>query len=151
MVRLVDLLLEYYFDVSSKDSYYPYTTSNNKYYKFEAEKTPYIVKFRKYNDDDYYLYGYSKKYERSYKPEKAMAYNILTGEGKAYKINATVMAITLHFMENNKNWEVLVINPVDKKRSGIVGKFLYNNISNSKYNVEEDTDGANIGYIITKK
>jgi hypothetical protein len=70
----------------------------------------------------------------------------MTGENKAFKINATVMAITLDFLENNKDWLKLIIVPLDSKRHNLVRRFLDTNIP-EKYFMEEEDDT----FTITRK
>lgn len=137
MTKFIDILLEYSFDVSSENTYYPFKRTSNTNYYFKSDENEYEVRFQKY-------YSTSKDYERSYN-RKGRPTAERTNEGKAYKVNATVMAITLDFMKQNSDWETIIIRPINTKRANIVKQFIYKNVPSSDYNVEEITeDGTEI-------
>jgi hypothetical protein len=142
MIKLTNLLTEYNLKVS-KDNTYEWDDVNDMHilYRFnidnDLDKTQYKVIFEKRRNG---------KYERMYMPETRGNVFKMTGENKAFKINATVMAITLDFLENNKDWLKLIIVPLDSKRHNLVKRFLDTNIP-EKYFMEEEDDT----FTITRK
>ena len=142
MIKLTNLLTEYNFKVS-KDNTYEWNDVNDMHilYRFNIDnnpdKTQYKVIFEKRKNG---------KYERMYMPEKKGNVFKMTGENKAFKINATVMDITLDFLENNKDWQTLIIVPLDFKRRNLIKRFLDTNIP-EKYFMEEEDDT----FTITRK
>jgi hypothetical protein len=105
-----------------------YKGGYNPTYTFSTGQTQYKVVFRNEGQG---------VFERIYTPVKKGMKGIMTGEGKAIPINATVMAITLDFMEKNNDWYIITIHPIDPRRRKLVGNFLYKNIPSNKYNIEE--------------
>jgi len=75
-------------------------------------------------------------YERVYKP-KGKGFE-KTNEGKPIKINATVMDITLDFMQKNKEWNDLLISPLDSKRYNLVKAFVDKSVPKNKYVVDSE-------------
>jgi hypothetical protein len=121
--------LENKFDWEYKGGYDPT-------YTFSTGETNYIVKF--VNEG-------GGAYERIYAPVKKKGMkSTMTGEGKAMKINATVMDATLDFLNTNKDWYIVTIHPIDPRRYRIVTKFLYTNLPKEKYNIEEIEGVINI-------
>lgn len=141
MSNFIYLLLEYNLDINEPDAIYEFEKNGDKY-KFTTGKTLYEVYFTKF-------YSSSKQYERSYKPV-GKSFIKMTNEGVAKKVNLTVTAITLHFMENNKNWELISITPLTQKRADLVRKLLDKNIPKEKYIVEEDNTDKTV-FLISKK
>jgi hypothetical protein len=125
-----------------------YKGGNNPTYTFSTGETKYKVVFR--NEE-------GGTFERIYSPIGKDVYTksrditrkttATTGEGKAIPVNATVMAVTLDFLEKNKDWYILTIHPIDPRRHKLVGTFLNKNIPLDKYNVE-DIEGI---FNITRK
>lgn len=64
--------------------------------------------------------------EREYglKGDRNIQATSMTGENKALKVNATVMKITLDWINRNPNFTMLLIRPVDERRQRIVKMFL---------------------------
>jgi len=66
----------------------------------------------------------------------------MTGENKALKVNATVMAITIDWLNNNKDsFFQLLIKPVDKRRYRLVKMFVDNHIG-SQYDIKYSLSSA---------
>jgi vacuolar-type H+-ATPase subunit I/STV1 len=147
MSKFVNILLEMSFDISEKNRF-PYEKVTDVVYTFKTgedsdkKKYPeYVVQFTKDKEDPL-------KYERSYRPIDK-DFRDLTNEGKALKVIATVTAITLDFMETNKNWKTLSIVPVNQKRYNILKAFFdKNKKSFSNYFIDEIN---NEEFSITKK
>ena len=112
---------------------FKYVGGSNPTYTFSTGETEYKVVFR---DEE------GGTYERMYMPvqKKPLGKGETTGEGKAIPVNATVMAITLDFLENNKDWHTVTMHPIDPRRHRLVTSFVNNNIPKNKYDVE-DIDG----------
>ena len=126
MIKLIDILNELGEYLNSTYEW-KYEGGYNPTYTFSTGETKYKVVFR--NEEG--------AFERTYAPIKKNMEGTMTGEGKAIPINATVMAITLDFMERNNDWYVITIHPIDSRRFKLVGNFLYKNIPLSKYDIEE--------------
>jgi hypothetical protein len=129
MIKLIDILLEIGDDLNSAYDF-KYIGGVNPTYTFTTGETPYKVVFRNEGGGTY---------ERIYTPvsKKSLKTNVTTGEGKALKVNATVMAVTLDFLNNNTDWHTLTIQPIDPRRYRIVANFIYKNVPKDKYVVEE--------------
>ena len=129
-----NLLSEVGEDLSSA---YPwkYKGGYNPTYAFTAGQTEYNVIFRNEGDGIF---------ERMYFPFKKDMIDMMTGEGKAIPINATVMAITLNFMETNNDWYMITIHPIDSRRYNLVNNFLYKNVPLDKYDIEKTEQVFNI-------
>jgi len=68
----------------------------------------------------------------------------MTGENKALKVNATVMAITIDWLNYNKDKDSffqLLIKPVDKRRYRLVKMFIKNHIG-SQYDIKYNLSSA---------
>lgn len=76
-------------------------------------------------------------YERIYRPVGSKDFRN-TNEGKPIKINATVMDITLDFMNRNKDWHELLISPIDSRRYNLVKSFVDRSVPKSKYLVTSE-------------
>lgn len=113
---------------------FKYIGGSNPTYTFNTGKTDYKVVFR---DEE------GGAFERIYMPiqKEPLKKGETTGEGKAIPINATVMAITLDFLENNKDWHTVTIHPMDPRRYRLVSNFVYKNLPKNKYNIE-DVEGV---------
>lgn len=121
-------LIENLNEIGEISSYYPWKYIGNNSYEFNTEENEYVVDF--YGD-------MSGVYERMYYPLNKGKHTMgQTGEGKAIKINATVMQITLDFLEKNNDWYNIIIHPIDSRRLHLVMTFLKKNLP-SKYNLEE--------------
>ena len=107
--------------------------SDNKY-TFTTGETDYKTVFVKEDEG---------MYERIYAPLNKDMEGTETKEGKAIPINATVMAITIDFLEKNKDWYMLTIHPIDAKRYRLVMHFIDNTLPD-KYAVEEIEGVINI-------
>lgn len=79
--------------------------------------------------------GPEKIYERMYKPKQDII-STETNEGYAISINATVMSITIDFLERNSDWNTVKIAPIDNRRKNLVRRYLENNLP-SKYILDE--------------
>lgn len=100
-------------------------------YRFKANNMIYEVEFM---DDG------GGSYERRYKPltNSNMDIEHLTNKGNAIKINATVMAITLDFLRNNRKWFVVIIHPLEHRRFRLVMNFIEKNLPNEyRYDIED--------------
>lgn len=84
-----------------------------------------------------------KEREYSLKGDRDIKSSSLTGENKALKVNATVMAITLDWMEKNPDFTMLLIRPVDERRQRIVKMFLDSHLP-AKYDVVYGSKSTNI-------
>jgi hypothetical protein len=75
-------------------------------------------------------------YERIYITTNKDYFTALTNENQALKVNATVMKITLDFLEQNKDWDRILINPLSEGRKKLVKVLLDKNLP-SKYEFKE--------------
>lgn len=136
MTKFVDILLELTYDLSNAYKDYELVSSSKDYiYKFLTDKkTEYIVKFSRNPKDP-------GQYERVYFPtNKTTEKPLLTGEGDALRVNATVMEITLDFLNKiGEKLTVLLIRPISSSRMAIVKKLIDTNLP-SKFSWEEVND-----------
>jgi cytidyltransferase-like protein len=109
---------------------------DNKY-TFTTGQTEYEVLF--------FPVGVSSKgvFERLYRPisEDNMVGTIplnATNEFKVLEINATVMNITLDFLNKNKQWKDVMISPIEKRRYNIVKGFLDKHLPSKYFKDEEE-------------
>lgn len=114
---------------------YPWTCKNSTrtQYEFRSDENQYSVTFM---DEG------GGAFERMYFPAKTKS-GTKTDEGKALKVNATVMSITLDFLKTNRDWFILTIHPIDPRRLHLVKAFLDKNLPNN-YIVEEVEGVLNI-------
>lgn len=128
-----DLINEIGEDLSSAYDF-KYIGGSDPTYTFNTGQTKYKVVFK---DEG------GGAYERIYAPiqKKPLGAGVTTGEGKAIPVNATVMAITLDFLEKNKDWYILTIHPIDPRRHKLVTNFIDKNLPKDKYDVE-DVEGV---------
>ena len=108
---------------------------NNKY-TFTTGQIEYEVFFQP---------GAPGDYERSFRIKgtegKKVPYSVTTNEFKVMQIYATVMNITIDFLKQNKDWENVMIVPVDDRRHKIVKGFLDKTLP-SQYFADEDELGV---------
>jgi len=108
---------------------------NNKY-TFDTGQTEYEVFFQP---------GVTGEYERSFRIKgiegKKVPYSVVTNEFKVMQIYATVMNITVDFLNKNKDWKEILISPVDQRRNKIVKGFLEKTLP-SQYFADEDESGV---------
>jgi hypothetical protein len=133
VIKLTNILQEVLTEVGEDlSSAYPFKFVGgfNPTYTFTTGQTPYKVIFRNEGGGTY---------ERIYTPVKKQDFkaNVTTDEGKAIPVNATVMATTLDFLDNNTDWHTVTIHPIDPRRYRLVTNFIYKNIPKTKYNIEE--------------
>ena len=109
---------------------------DNKY-TFTTGQTEYEVLF--------FPVGVSSKgvFERLYRPvsEDNMVGTIplnATNEFKVLEINATVMNITIDFLNKNKQWKDVMISPIEKRRYNIVKGFLDKHLPSKYFKDEEE-------------
>lgn len=109
---------------------------DNKY-TFTTGQTEYEVLF--------FPVGVSSKgvFERLYRPisEDNMVGTIplnATNEFKVLEINATVMNITIDFLNKNKQWKDVMISPIEKRRYSIVKGFLDKHLPLKYFKDEEE-------------
>lgn len=140
MIKFTDLLLELEFNVKEAKKYPWQRDSSGLKYTFNTSETDdntgieYEVDFYPHKDDD--TDENTGTFERKYNPT-GKGYG-MTGEGNAIKVNATVMDITLDFMNRNKEWFDIIISPLNTKRFNVVKRFLDVNIPTDKFKVEEE-------------
>jgi hypothetical protein len=101
-------------------------------YTFTTESKEYIVKFPPINSSSYP----EGSYYREYKTIDMTYLNAfsMTNENKAIKVNATIMSITIDWLNRHEDFFQLFIHPVDERRYEIVKRFIDNTIL-GKYNV----------------
>jgi len=127
----------------SKALPFTYVGGKNNEYTFKTDQNGYKVKF---------IPDGESTYERSYHTtNRAQGRNFDdTKEGKPLQINATVMAITLDFMERNPDFTMIYIVPLDRRRFNIVSTYIKNNLP-SQYSFEaKANDGEDIIAIYNK-
>jgi hypothetical protein len=122
---------------------FTYIGGKNSEYTFKTDQNEYKVKFTPDGESTY---------ERSYHTiNRDQGRNFDdTKEGKPLQINATVMAITLDFMERNPNFYMIYIVPIDRKRFDLVTTYIKNNLP-SDYSFEaKANEGEDIIAIYNK-
>lgn len=141
-ISLLGILNEISLDLSNAYDY-KFVGGENWKYEFEISTgTKYAVTFNKMNEE-------GDTYERVYfVTNKEIDPFKGTGENQALKVNATVMKITLDFLERVKDLHILYISPITKSRKKMVMTLLDKNLP-SKYSFEEIENGDEI--IIYKK
>jgi hypothetical protein len=109
---------------------------DNKY-TFTTGQTEYEVLF--------FPVGISSKgvFERLYRPisednQPGTVPVTPTNEFKVLEINATVMNITIDFLNKNKQWKDVIISPMEKRRYNIVKGFLDKNLPLKYFKDEEE-------------
>ena len=113
------------------------------YYNFETENEKYVVKFFKSYPSKYFPEG---SYGREYMTSDMMTMSgiepvsdkSMTGENKAIKVNATVMAATIDWLDRHPDFTQLIIEPVDERRLNLVKRFIDNTIG-GKYGVSVES------------
>jgi hypothetical protein len=111
---------------------FKYVGGEDNKYTFKTDSFNYDVVFT-LEDKDYDDGNYELIYKIKDKNIKELP---LTQEGKAIKVNATVIAILLDFLKKNPNFISVLISPIDKKRYNLTKRFLDNNLP-SNYTMEE--------------
>lgn len=116
----------------SLDNIYPWKLrkGSDNIYLFKAGDVKYVVQF---------MDNGGGSYERIYHTVKEgdVDSDIMTNKGNALKVNATVMAVTLDFLNKNNKWYELIIHPLDSRRLHLVLNFLNKHLhSNVKYEVD---------------
>ena len=111
---------------------FKYVGGEDNKYTFKTDSFNYDVVFT-LEDKDYDDGNYELIYKIKDKNIKELP---LTQEGKAIKVNATVIAILLDFLKKNPNFISILISPIDKKRYNLTKRFLDNNLP-SNYTMEE--------------
>ena len=122
---------------------FTYIGGKNNEYTFKTDQNEYRVKFTPDGESTY---------ERSYlTTNRSQGRNFDdTQEGKPLQINATVMAITLDFMERNPDFTMIYIVPIDRKRFNLVTTYIKNNLP-SDYSFEaKANEGEDIIAIYNK-
>ena len=127
------------------DNALSFTYSGGKYseYFFKTDQNEYKVAFKPDGESTY---------ERVYHTvNRPLGRNFDdTQEGKPLQINATVMAITLDFMDKHPDFYMIYIVPIDRKRFNLVTAYIKNNLP-SEYSFEAQTsEGEDIIVIYNK-
>ena len=133
------------------DNIYPfeyYPPASHEYnpvhhYSFDTETQKYNVRFFEKYPKKYYPDG---TYERDYMTYDMGAFSgiepisdkSMTNEHKALKVNATVMAITIDWIERTPDFYQLIITPVDERRLNLVKRFCDNTLG-GKYDILVDS------------
>jgi len=107
----------------------------NNRYTFTTGQTEYEVLFYPVKEEN--------TFERLYRPisEDNQPGSIPitpTNEFKVLEINATVMNITIDFLNKNKDWKKVVISPMDRRRYNVVKGFLDRYLPKNYFIKEED-------------
>ena len=107
---------------------------NNKY-TFTTGQTEYEVLFYPTKEEN--------TFERLYRPisednQPGSVPTTPTNEFKVLEINATVMNITIDFLNKNKDWKKVVISPMDRRRYNVVKGFLDRYLPKNYFIKEED-------------
>jgi len=135
--------LSYGLENALPDDKITYVGGKNSEYTFKTDQNEYKVKFTPDGESTY---------ERSYHTtNRDQGRNFDdTKEGKPLQINATVMKITLDFMERNPDFTMIYIVPIDRKRFDLVTTYIKNNLP-SDYSFEAKTsEGEDIIAIYNK-
>ena len=127
------------------DNALPFTYSGGKYseYFFKTDQNEYKVAFKPDGESTY---------ERVYHTvNRPLGRNFDdTQEGKPLQINATVMAITLDFMDKHPDFHMIYIVPIDRKRFNLVTAYIKTNLP-PEYSFEaKANDGEDIIAIYNK-
>jgi hypothetical protein len=116
---------------------FTYIGGKNNEYTFKTDQNGYKVKFTPDGESTYERSYYTTNRDQGRNFDD-------TKEGKPLQINATVMAITLDFMERNPNFTMIYIVPIDRKRFDLVTTYIKNNLP-SDYSFEaEANEGEDI-------
>jgi hypothetical protein len=120
MIKLRQILNELAFDLSTA---LPFTYIGGQYneYIFKTNVNEYKVAFKPDGESTY---------ERVYHTtNRGLGQNFEdTQEGKPIPINATVMKITLDFIERTPDFSMIYIVPISRSRFNIVKKFIEKNL-----------------------
>lgn len=101
----------------------PFEYIGGKYneYRFKTENNDYTVAFKPDGES-----AYERVYHTTNRPLGTNFED--TKEGKPLQINATVMAITLDFIERNPKFGMIYIVPLDIRRFNLVSTYIKNNL-----------------------
>jgi hypothetical protein len=137
MIKLINILREIGDNLNAAYDF-KYVGGTNPTYTFTTGETPYKVVFRDEGEGLYELI-YTPIDSKAFKKDPLVKKysNTMTAEYKAIPINATVTAIMLDFLNNNKDWHTITVHPIDERRYRLIARFFYNNLPKSKYNIEE--------------
>jgi hypothetical protein len=122
---------------------FTYIGGKNSEYTFKTDQNEYKVKFTPDGESTYERSYYTTNRDQGRNFDD-------TKEGKPLQINATVMKITLDFMERNPNFYMIYIVPIDRKRFDLVTTYIKNNLP-SEYSFEaKASEGEDIIAIYNK-
>ena len=117
----------------------PFTYSGGKYseYFFKTDQNEYKVAFKPDGESTY---------ERVYHTvNRPLGKNFDdTQEGKPLQINATVMKITLDFIDKHPDFTMIYIVPIDPKRFNLVKPYIENNLPSDYSFIAKPGKGENI-------
>ena len=101
----------------------PFEYIGGKYneYRFKTENNNYTVAFKPDGESEY-----ERVYHTTNRPLGTNFED--TKEGKPLQVNATVMAITLDFIERNPKFGMIYIIPLDIRRFNLVSTYIKNNL-----------------------
>lgn len=123
---------------------FKYIGGPNNEYTFETDQNKYKVAFKPDGESTY-----ERVYHTTNRPLGTNFED--TKEGKPLQVNATVMEITLDFMERNPDFTMIYIVPIDPKRFNLVLAYMKNKLPLDKYSYEAETNkGENIIAIYNK-
>jgi hypothetical protein len=122
---------------------FTYIGGKNSEYIFKTDQNEYKVKFTPDGESTYERSYYTTNRDQGRNFDD-------TKEGKPLQINATVMKITLDFMERNPDFTMIYIVPIDRKRFDLVTTYIKNNLP-SEYSFEaKASEGEDIITIYNK-
>ena len=143
-MKLLDVIKEIADDINNIFPYkmtvyqQPYQ-DDYEIYQFSTPTKEYTVKFFPWTQE-----RFEGIFEREYKTNDmygSIKPNSLTNEHMAIKVNATIMALTIDWLERNpikEGFRMLVIQPIDKRRYKIVKRFIDRTIK-GKYKISGDS------------
>jgi hypothetical protein len=126
------------------ENHYPFTYTGGEFnkYRFETGKNEYAVAFKPDGKNIY-----ERVYHTTDRPLGSNFEDTKEGIITALKINATVMKVTLDFLEKHPNFDMIYIEPISKSRFTTVNKFLEMYLP-SQYSFEAESDGNKENLII---
>lgn len=108
-------------------------------YRFSTGGSEYLVKFFTPYPASQYMEGTIER-EYGVYGEKNITADSLTGENKAIRVNATVMAITLQWINEHPDFTLMIIRPMDIRRFNIVKLFIDSYLG-GKYDITYGENG----------